>query len=199
MSNETDLVVIEKQTVLSAFSEKDGLSVVVDSARAEVENFEHDMTTPAGRDRTRSLARRVSSLKVTLDDMGKDLVSEWKEKSKAVDANRKQMRDALDELKIEARAPLTEFEAIEKERVAEHLSIIGLLESLGNRNDTEGEAHGLDQLKQNLKSLHGIIVDSSFAEYELSATKQKAKSIEAVEKHIAAEEKRLEEPAQTKF
>lgn len=196
MSNETDLIVIEKQTVLSAFSEKDGLAVVIDSARAEVESFQHDMTTQAGRDRTRSLARRVSSLKVTLDDMGKDLVSEWKEKSKAVDANRKQMRDALDELKIEARAPLTAFEQVEKDRVDGYMSIISLLESLGKQADNDGSIFSLAQLNANLDSLANTIVDDSFKEFELSATKTKAKSIAAVTGFIEAEEKRLTEAAE---
>ncbi len=49
-----ELVVIEPTTTLEAFSSNDGLRVVVDSAIAEVEGFEHDMTTKAGRDKTRS-------------------------------------------------------------------------------------------------------------------------------------------------
>ena len=105
--SDSELVVVESKSVLAAFSSSNGLSEVIDSAVMEVKSFEHDMTTKAGRDKTRSLARRVASLKTTLDSMGKDLTTGWKAQAKAVDANRKQMRDALDELKVEARKPLT--------------------------------------------------------------------------------------------
>lgn len=195
--SDSELVVIEPTTTLEAFSSDDGLRVVIESARAEVEGFKHDMTAQPGRDRTKSLARRVASLKVTLDGMGKDLVAGWKSNSKAVDANRKKMRDALDELKIEARKPLTEFEAIENNRKSGHLDAITYLELLGLRQDTETlEALNLDNLKANLKSLESIVVDDSYQEYELSATKQKAKSIDALKAAIELEEKRIESEAE---
>ena len=193
MINETDLVVIEKKTTLEAFSSKNGLQMVVDSARGEVDGFKHDMTTAAGRDKTRSLANKVAKLKVKLDDMGKDLVSGWKTQAKAVDVNRKQMRDDLDALKIEARKPLTEFEAIEQERKDGHLATIALLESLALQFPPEGGCFSLEDLRGKLGSLENIIVDSSLEEYELSATKQKLKSKEILEDFISREEKRIEE------
>jgi hypothetical protein len=196
MSKEKELVVVEPKSVLTAFSSKNGLSEVIDSAVMEVRTFKHDMTTKAGRDKTRSLARKVASLKTTLDGMGKDLVAEWKTKSKAVDANRKKMRDDLDELKVEARKPLTEFEAIEQARKDEKLAVISLMESLALQLDGDSIPYTLDQLKGNLESLGNIIVDDSFEEYELSATKQKAKSIATLEALISGEEKRIEEAAE---
>lgn len=111
-----DLVKYEEKTVLQAFQEDDGLDAVVNEAKAFVEGFEHDLTTDAGRKRTASLAHKVAKLKVKLDDMGKDLVSDWKNKAKVVDASRKAMRDQLDALKIEARKPLTDWEE-EQERI----------------------------------------------------------------------------------
>ena len=196
MINETDLVVIEKKTTLEAFSSKNGLQMVVDSARGEVDGFKHDMTTAAGRDKTRSLASKVAKLKVKLDDMGKDLVSGWKTKAKAVDVNRKQMRDDLDALKVEARKPLTEFEAIEQARKDEKLAIIKLMQDLALQLDIDSIPYALEQLKKNLISLNNIIIDDSFQEFELPATKQKAKSIEALEILISSEEKRIEEAAE---
>ena len=112
-----DLVVFEETTVLQAFSEPSGLDPLVSQARQIVDGFKHDLSTDAGRKRTASLAHKVAKFKTRIDGLGKDLVSEWKAKSKAVDANRKAARDALDELKAEARAPLTEWEQ-EQERIA---------------------------------------------------------------------------------
>jgi hypothetical protein len=154
------------------------------------------MSSEAGRKKTRSLAAQVARLKTTLDAMGKDLTEEWKTKAKAVDGNRKKMRDDLDALKIEARKPLTEFEAVEQDRKDGHLAVIALLEELALQFPPEGGGFSLDDLKGKLASLENIIVDSSFEEYELSATKQKAKSKDILEGFISREEKRIEEAAE---
>ena len=106
-----ELMEVEKTTVLAAFSGKNGLESVIEETKLLIENFDHDMSTGASRKRTASLANKVSKLKVNLDGMGKDLVSDWKTQAKAVDINRKIMRDSLDELKVVARKPLTDWEA----------------------------------------------------------------------------------------
>lgn len=108
MSNE--LVVIEEKTALQVFSSDNGLDPIIQQAKEAVEGFDHDLSTAAGRKRTASLANKVAKLKTRLDGMGKELVSDWKIKAKAVDANRKAMRDELDALKVIARKPLTEWE-----------------------------------------------------------------------------------------
>lgn len=108
MSNE--LVVIEEKTALQVFSSDNGLDPIIQQAKEAVDGFDHDLSTAAGRKRTASLANKVAKLKTRLDGMGKELVSDWKTKAKAVDANRKAMRDELDALKVIARKPLTEWE-----------------------------------------------------------------------------------------
>ena len=56
------------------------------------------------------LAYKVAQTKTYLDGLGKDLVAELKEIPKLIDANRKTVRDRLDELKAKARQPLTDYE-----------------------------------------------------------------------------------------
>ena len=108
MSNE--LVVIEQKNVMMIFTEKNHLDEIIKQVEMEVATFEHDLSNDARRKKTASLARKVASTKTYLDLLGKDLVSEWKEKSKIVDSNRKAMRDRLDELRDLARKPLTDWE-----------------------------------------------------------------------------------------
>lgn len=108
MSNE--LVVIEPKNVLTLFTESDQLEEIIKQVEMEVATFEHDLSNDARRKKTASLANKVARTKTYLDGLGKDLVSDWKSKAKVVDANRKQMRDRLDELKVIARQPLTEWE-----------------------------------------------------------------------------------------
>lgn len=108
MSNE--LVVIEPKNVLTLFTESDQLEEIIKQVEMEVAAFEHDLSNDARRKKTASLANKVARTKTYLDNLGKDLVSDWKAKSKIVDVNRKAMRDRLDELKVIARQPLTDWE-----------------------------------------------------------------------------------------
>lgn len=133
MSNE--LVVIEPKNVMTLFTETDHLNEILKQVEMEVVTFEHDLSNDARRKKTASLARKVASTKTYLDSLGKDLVSDWKDKSKAVDANRKLMRDRLDELRDLARKPLTDWEdeqnriQAEKEAAAEAARIAREIET----------------------------------------------------------------------
>jgi colicin import membrane protein len=110
------LVEISPETALSVFTADKGLDSYVQQVTEEVNCFKHDLTTAAGRARTISLASKVAKIKVKYDDCGKDLVSGWKESARKVDKARKKMRDELDELKVLARKPVTDWE-VEQERI----------------------------------------------------------------------------------
>jgi colicin import membrane protein len=118
----TELVETLKENAMIVFTQESGLDSYVKQVADEVASFTHDMKTAASRGRTISLASKVAKIKVKYDDCGKDLVSGWKESAKKVDASRKKMRDQLDELKVLARKPVTDWEAeqaeIEKQRLA---------------------------------------------------------------------------------
>lgn len=113
---ENQLVELTTETALTVFTVDNGLDPYVQQVKDEVNNFEHDLSTGAGRKRSASLAAKVAKMKVKLDSLGKGLVAEWKSNSKKVDGARKKMRDDLDELKVIARKPLTEWEE-EQERI----------------------------------------------------------------------------------
>lgn len=113
---ESQLVELTTETALTVFTVDNGLDPYVQQVKDEVNNFEHDLSTGAGRKRSASLAAKVAKMKVKLDNLGKDLVAEWKSNSKKVDGARKKMRDDLDELKVIARKPLSDWEA-EQERL----------------------------------------------------------------------------------
>lgn len=119
MSEQELIVIDDSANALEVFSGENGLNLYVEEARAIVLGFEHKLDTDAGRSKTKSLASKVSRLKTKLDGLGKDLVSDWKTKAKVVDNNRKAMRDQLDELKVIARQPLTDWEDKTKLEAAE--------------------------------------------------------------------------------
>lgn len=135
------LQVAETVTALEVYSSEDGLKQYINMARDVVESMEPDVTTKKGRDEIASMAAKVSKLKVKLDGFGKEVVSDWKAKSKKVDASRKAMRDEMDELRDRARKPLTEWEAAEDQRIDEHKKIIAEIQFHTR------DCHGAERMK----------------------------------------------------
>lgn len=112
-----DLILINTpQNALEIFK-TEAVDDILKKIHAEVKSRVLDISTPEGRKEIASLAYKVAKTKTALDEMGKDLVDEWKQKSKIVDIERKRIRDDLDALKEEVRRPLTEWENAEKLRV----------------------------------------------------------------------------------
>lgn len=109
-------VEISEEKAIGLFTAEDGLKSVVQQVEDHVKGFKHDLSTVTSRKRTASLAAKVAKTKTTLDALGKSLTEDMKNKCKVVDASRKAMRDALDELKQEARKPLTQWEEEEAEK-----------------------------------------------------------------------------------
>jgi colicin import membrane protein len=210
MSNE--LVEIKEQTVLAAFSEQDGLRAVINQAREVVSSFEHDLSTDAGRKRTASLAAKVAKLKTRMDAMGKSLTEDWAKRKKAVDENRKAMRDELDELKAEARRPLDQWEAeqaaiaeqarlakLAEEREADHEIALLLNEKYDNERsraieaERKAEAERQAKLKAEQEDREKAIAEQA-AERERQASIEREQAMkaqaEAAERaRIAAEER----------
>lgn len=122
---------LEKYTELTAIDvyDKGRVREIVDAIEKEALSFALTPDTNKGRSEIASLAHKVARSKTFLDNLGKDRVAEWKEKAKKVDAERKLLRDRLDELKDKVRQPLTEWEQKEqarKDRIAEDLKRIQL-------------------------------------------------------------------------
>jgi hypothetical protein len=187
----TDLAKVEITNPLAVFATKGGLDPVIQEVRDFVGQFEPDLSTAKGRKEIASLAAKVSKFKVRLDGMGKDLVADWKAKSKAVDSSRKAMREELDDLKVKARQPLTEWENLEKERVIAHEATVDLIKKLGSGlNIVTGESASIEDMKAYLKELEEIDTDS-LEEFELEGRKEKDKAVESLTAKIEAEKQRI--------
>jgi len=125
----SNIIEIEEANALIAFQSENGLDPIIDQVERMVEDFEPDVTTAKGRKECASFAHKISSFKVYLDNLGKDLTSEWKKKSKMVDSSRKSMRDRMDELKARARKELLVWESVEEARIkARNETILSLNE-----------------------------------------------------------------------
>lgn len=149
MSN--DLVVIETISAQVVFI-PGGVDAILEKITNEVRSIKTDISTSQGRAAVASLAYKVARSKTALDEMGKDLVSELKAKTGAIDAERRTIREKLDNLKDEVRKPLTDWENADKLRREGHEKAILDMEAL---LDFGGEEPTSAQLQERIDILAG--------------------------------------------
>lgn len=158
---------------------------ILAAIEAKARGVDADISTTKGRDAIRSMAARVRSSKSLLDEMGKTLTEEWRQRTSAVNAERKAVRDRLDALADEVRRPLTEFENAEKARVAAHEEALAAIpESAGY-----GQSETSDEIRQRLEHLKNL-PPRDWQEFAQRAARAFADEIARTEKLLAAAEKR---------
>lgn len=116
----TDLIALSSLSAVEVFSKDGGLDPILDRIEKEVRAIITDVSTHKGREEIRSIAYKVKKSRTTLFKMAKDLTEDWREQTKKVTAERNRMEEKLLKLEEEVRAPLTEFENKEKNRVQAH-------------------------------------------------------------------------------
>lgn len=131
----------------AVFVQAGGADAVLAAIEAEVRAFTADISTKDGRSAVASIAHKVARSKTALDDMGKELVSDWKSQSTIVDRERKRLRDRLDEIKDEVRRPLTEWENAETDRVAAHESAIAEMTGISRFEQEPSPRHVAERIE----------------------------------------------------
>ncbi|HDL7414204.1 TPA: hypothetical protein PXN46_001258 [Yersinia enterocolitica] len=188
MSEATGLsIVIEPKNALAVFTQPDHIESILQQVEKEVNSFVPDVSTKKGRDAIASLGLKVAKTKTYLDGLGKDLVTEYKEVPKKIDASRKTVRDRLDALKEKVLLPKLEYEA-EQERIAAEAAYAAMWQ----------EAHEMDAsitaerlVKKESDHEMALLMNDAFDRAQAD------KAAEAERKRIAYEEelKRLAENA----
>lgn len=173
------------ETALDVYSKPGGLDPWLDKIRAEVTGHEPDLKTKKGRDAIASLAFKVRKVKTALDGIGKEQVDRLKEIPKKIDAERKRMRETLDALADEVRAPLDQWEQAEEERQQRHQQGV---EWFRLRAD-ESRDLDADELRTTIADVQARAVDESWEEFEPEAHRVKARAIEALQQALATREK----------
>ena len=129
-------------TAVTVYASPHSVDAIIEEVERQARQAATGLTadTRAGRAELASLAHRVARTKTALDDLGKDLVAEWKAKSAAVDAQRRRIREALDTLKGTVRAPLTQWELDEEARQVRIAHVLGRLRALAMPSTAPSEA-----------------------------------------------------------
>ncbi len=183
-----ELVVLENINAVTVFSEggvDDLLKKITDEARSIVA----DVETARGRRDIAAMAHKVAKSKTYLDGLGKDLVSDWKSKSKAVDNERKKVRDSLDTLKAEIRQPLTDWEKAEEDRVARHENNLSEIIGAGEYSLSSWMELSAEAMSDRLKEIEAEEINDSWEEFANDAAKAKDQTITQIKEAIAKREK----------
>lgn len=172
------------ETALEVYSKPKGLDPWLDKIRAEVTGHVPDLKTKKGRDAIASRAHKVGKAKVALDDIGKELVAKLKDVPKKIDAERKRMRDLLDALKEEVRAPLTAWEQAEDDRVQRHKdSIEGIVALVVDSGEPA------ESIRAAIAAVEAVAIGPQWEEFEPEAARTKDEALTNLRDRLAAREK----------
>ncbi|MGL6407543.1 hypothetical protein ACSZM7_16315 [Aeromonas veronii] len=162
---QTQLVVIEPTTAVALFTEGQGIAELLADIRQKATSLVPDITTTKGRKEIASVAYAVAKTKTYLEGFGKELTDKYKEIPKRIDANRKVLRDTLDALKEEVRAPLTQYEAAEEARVA---ALKERMTAFADAKQATAELPSTE-LEHYLQQIEAIAIDDSWEEMTAQA------------------------------
>jgi len=193
MSTETpELVAIETLKAAVVFAEG-GAESVVAGIETAVRAIDSDISTPKGRGAVKTLARRVSSAKVKLDELGKEYVADLKKQAKTVDDERKLIRDRLDVLRDEVSKPVDEFEAKQQARIDEHQAELGRIEASVTFEELEPTAAMIEDRLNRVRSMGG---NRDWEEFQKRADAAREKAIETLTMMLHATKRREAERAE---
>ncbi|AVP94669.1 hypothetical protein [Aeromonas rivipollensis] len=190
---QAQLVVIEPTTAVALFTEGQGVAELLADIRQKATSLVPDITTAKGRKEIASIAYAVAKTKTYLDGLGKEQTDKFKEIPKRIDANRKQIRDTLDALKDEVRAPLNQYEAAEEARVAALQSRLARLNELGSSASIEIAAADLQAM---LTEVEQTALDDTWQELLPQATVARELAAKRIGEVLAARQKYEAEQAE---
>lgn len=133
----TEIILIENINPREVFGKERGLDHIIEKIKEKVKSEVIDISTEEGRRHVGSLAKKIGSTKVALQNMALELTEDWRSKTNAVNAEKKRMSDELDALRDEIKAPLDAFKERERLRVEEREQRIEAIKSL-LLNETNG-------------------------------------------------------------
>ena len=117
MEDNKGLMVVEKVELVPFFTKGESVDDIITAIEKEARSFVADVTTAKGRDAVKKMVTKVTKSKTYLEKNGKELAAEYKAIPKAIDENRRKVKEALTLLAEEVRKPLTEYEE-EAQRLA---------------------------------------------------------------------------------
>lgn len=175
----TDLIEAREISPIALFK-SGGTKELVDEIQRITNDFKPDLSSQSKRAEVASIANKVARSKTFLDEIGKTLVSDIKAQSRAIDAERKYMRDRLDEIKKKVRDPLTRWEEQDEARKQKHRDAISNMRELTifQYGDTSKDVRAA------IEKLKAIDIDDSWEEFQGEASEEKEECLKSLEEQL---------------
>lgn len=199
MSESKELVLVTlpaAEDLEAAFISDDYINRLIADIRQKASSVVGDVSTVKGRGVYISMASTVRRTKTVIDDAGKSLVAEMKKRPSLVDASRKKVRDALDELAVEIRRPATEWEEAEKARTEALQQRLVDLRALADVIDTAGNYLPSADIQTRILEAKSVVLDESWQERAAEAGVAKDSVIQQLEASLVIAQKREHEAAE---
>lgn len=189
-----DLIQIPESSALQVFVAPDGIDPYIAKVKSEALAHVPDLSTKTGRAAIASIAAKVASSKVYLENTGKALCDRERAKIdetlSAVMTTRKRIKDELDALRDEVRKPLTDWENAEAARKG---GIESRIEAMRRLPPVDSDS---DAIRKHLNRLESTQIDESFGEYTAEAAIARTHAIRDCKARLekakkAADDKRI--------
>lgn len=138
------------------FRDEQAVKKLIEGVKKAVSNEGFDMNLKKDRKLLASLAMKVAKSKTGLDEIGKNYVAGVKAEIKKIDTVRAYARNELDAIKQDLRKPLTEWEAVEKERVQALESLITHIKEKKRFYKENPLSETVEEISSYLTTLEGL-------------------------------------------
>lgn len=187
----TALALPDEPVLIAAFSDDTKMDAILSRIETDALSIAPDLSTVTSRKAIASLAYKVARSKTALDEIGKTITEDARKQIDAVNAKRRDVRDRLETLQKQVRAPLDEWEAAEAARVADlEDRLKDFSEDLpGFDASAAAIAHIIDEIES-------IPIDDTWQEYKDRAAAAKTGTLKVLRDMLEKAEAREAERAE---
>lgn len=191
-----DLIPLQNVNALEVFSTEGGLDPIIEKVKEQVRSEHYDISTEEGRKRIGSVAKKIGSTKVTLQNMALELTEDWRKKTKAVNSEKNRMTEELDALRDEIKAPLEEYREREKNRVDGHEQAIADINTATNFSAYDTLDPMPELIEDHLQQIDAIYNGREWEEFAQRAAEAHTSTKTLLEKMLESRKKRDAEQAE---
>lgn len=196
------LITVDNEPLIDIFTKKDesgapAIQKYIDKIKEHTEDFYADVETRQGREDITSMAYKVSRSKTYLDDKGKEIAAEMKEIPKKIDATRRDMREQLDNIRDNLRAPLVAYQEREAEKKERNEGLLNQISQAKQFCAMHWDTGPIEVLNEKMSFIKAIPDESDdFAEYAERIKEEKRTGLVIVENAILRREKADQQAAE---
>ena len=192
--NMSDLVVLENLDLVKFFTKGDQVDSILKRLTEEADSYvAGDLSVKKNRDAVKAMVTKFTNSKTYLESNGKKLAAEYKAIPKAIDENRKRVKDTIAALQELVRKPLTDWED-EQQAIADKLAAEEVASLLAKQKEADHEiAILLDEKFESVKQAEAELLAKQKEEYEAELRRQAAEeATRLAEQQALAEKQRFE-------